>query len=128
MNHISISGYLLRKPDIRYYGTNENKICVANYILVSRKMHTSKYKDEFNRIRCEARGSNAEFAEKYLDVNKHVGIDGYLDTVEYIDGNGKRRTVWKIIVERQEFLERKMIEKCYTTDNQNQINRTDEKE
>ena len=51
------------------------------------------------------------FAQKYFTIGKNIGVQGYLDTRTFIGSDGKRRSKWTIIVERQEFLESKSVEK-----------------
>jgi single-strand DNA-binding protein len=110
MNSVIITGRLYKKPEIKFRKEGKSKICIAKFILVSRKPNSNK-PEAVNYIYCEARGNNAEFARKYFEVGKSIGIEGYLDIKSFINDNGKRQNIWKIIVEKQEFLERKNIEK-----------------
>lgn len=110
MNNITVTGRLLKVPEIKVYNNKGKKNYVAKYILVSRKPYATKG-NTVNYIYCEARGNLALFAHKYFTIGKNVGVQGYLDTCSYIDSNGKRRSKWVIVVERQEFLESKSVEK-----------------
>ena len=83
---------------------------MAKYVIISRKPNATKG-NSINYVYCEARGNLALFAQKYFTIGKNIGVQGYLDTRTFIDSNGKRISKWTIIVERQEFLEKKTVEK-----------------
>lgn len=110
MNNITITGRLLKLPEIKVYEKDGHKNYVAKYVIISRKPNATKG-NSINYVYCEARGNLALFAQKYFTIGKNIGVQGYLDTRTFIDSNGKRRSKWTIIVERQEFLEKKTVEK-----------------
>lgn len=110
MNTITITGRLLKMPEIKVHEKDGYKTYIAKYILVSRKPFATKG-NSINYIYCEARGSSAIFAKKYFTIGKNIGVQGYLDTRTFIGSDGKRRSKWAVIVERQEFLESKSVEK-----------------
>lgn len=110
MNTITITGRLLKMPEIKVHEKDGHKTYIAKYILVSRKPFATKG-NSINYIYCEARGSLAIFAQKYFTIGKNIGVQGYLDTRTFIGSDGKRRSKWAVIVERQEFLESKSVEK-----------------
>lgn len=110
MNSITITGRLLRLPEIKIYEKDGQKNYVAKYILVSRKPYATK-ENPVNYVYCESKGNLAIFAQKYFTVGKNIGIQGYLDIESFINADGKRKTKWVIVAERQEFLESKRVEK-----------------
>lgn len=110
MNTITITGRLFKNPEIKVYENNGHKTFIAKYILISRKPNATKG-NSINYIYCEARGNLAMFAQKYFTVGKNIGVQGYLDTRTFLNSDGKRVSKWVIIVERQEFLESKSVEK-----------------
>lgn len=110
MNSITITGRLLRLPEIKIYEKDGHKNYVAKYTLVSRKPYATK-ENSVNYIYCESKGNLAIFAQKYFTVGKNIGIQGYLDIESFINVDGKRKTKWVIVAERQEFLESKRVEK-----------------
>lgn len=110
MNTVTITGRLLKMPEIKVHEKDGRKTYIAKYILVSRKPFATKG-DSINYIYCEARGNLAIFTQKYFTIGKNIGVQGYLDTRTFIGSDGKRRSKWTIIVERQEFLESKSVEK-----------------
>ena len=57
---------------------------------------------------CVAFNKTAEFAEKYLAKGIRVAIEGRIQTGSYTNSEAKKVYVTEIVVERQEFLEKKI--------------------
>ena len=62
---------------------------------------------EADFLPCVAFNKTAEFAEKYLAKGIRVAIEGRIQTGSYTNSEAKKVYVTEIVVERQEFLEKK---------------------
>ena len=54
-------------------------------------------------IRCVAFGKLAAFIAKYFAKGDGINLSGRLESSEYTDKNGNKRTSWEITVEEAEF-------------------------
>ncbi len=89
INQITISGNLVRKPEIKYVGSNDTaltKITVAN-----NRSYLDKDKDwqqETTFVDCEVWGTRAERVEKKCDKGSPVIIEGLLKQNKWEDKDG----------------------------------------
>ena len=103
MNKVILIGRLTADPDVRY-SQGENETGVARYSLaVARRFK----KDEADFITCVAFGKSAEFAEKYLYKGMKIAVIGRIKTGSYTNREGKKVYTTDVIVEEQEFVEKK---------------------
>ena len=103
MNKVALIGRITKDPDIRQT-TGEESFAVARYTLaVDRK----NKKDEADFISCVAFRKSAEFAEEYLHKGMKIAVTGHIQTGSYTDKDGKKRYTTDVIVDEQEFCEKK---------------------
>ena len=96
-------GRLTKSPDVRQT-TGDDSFAVARYTLaVDRKTK----KDEADFINCVAFRKAAEFAEQYLKKGMKIAITGHIQTGSYTDKEGNKRYTTDVIIDEQEFCEKK---------------------
>ena len=106
MNKVILMGRLPRDPDVRF-SAGENSTAVARYTLaVGRRFHRDGDATA-DFIGCVAFGRQAEFAEKYLRQGTKIAITGRIQTGSYTNREGQKVYTTDVVVEEQEFAERK---------------------
>lgn len=100
MNKAILIGRLARDPDVR---TSQDGKMVARYTLAVNRIN-----DQADFIRCVAFGKSAEFAEKYLRKGTKIAVEGKIQTGSYTDRDGRKVYMTEVIIERQEFVEKKI--------------------
>lgn len=103
MNSVILIGRLTKQPEVRYT-TGENAMAIARYTLA---VNRAGKKDETDFINCVAFKSNAQFAEKYLHQGLKIAIEGHIQTGSYTNKEGKKVYTTDVIVDSQEFCEKK---------------------
>lgn len=102
MNKALLAGRLTKDPEIRQTTGNEPML-VARYTLAVDRMK----RDEADFINCVAFRKAAEFAEKYLKKGMKIAVVGHIQTGSYTDKDGHKRYTTDVIIEEQEFCEKK---------------------
>lgn len=105
MNKVILIGRLTKDVEMRYSANNDTTI--ARYTLAVNRPFKREGEPEADFLPCVAFNKTAEFAEKYLAKGIRVAIEGKIQTGSYTNGEGKKVYVTEIVVERQEFLEKK---------------------
>ena len=103
MNHVTLIGRLTNNPELR---TTGNGTSVSSYRLA---VDRRGKKDEADFLNCVAFGKSGEFAAQYFRKGMKVAVEGRIQTGSY-EKNGEKRYTTDIIVENQEFCERKAAE------------------
>lgn len=107
MNQVILIGRLTKDPEIRR--TPDGK-AVGNYTLaVDRKYAKADQKTDF--IRCVVWEKKAEFAEQYLHKGIKIAVAGRIQTGECKNQKGEKVYTTDVVVEDQEFCERKTEER-----------------
>ncbi len=105
MNKVLLIGRLTKDVEMRYSASNDTAI--ARYTLAVNRPFKREGEPEADFLPCVAFNKTAEFAEKYLAKGIRIVIEGRIQTGSYTNGKGKKVYVTEIVVERQEFLEKK---------------------
>ena len=108
MNKVILMGRLTRDPEVRY-GTGENTTAVARYTLAVDRRFKRDGEVSTDFIGCVAFGRDAEFAEKYLHQGTKIALIGRIQTGSYTNREGQKIYTTDIVVEEQEFAERKAV-------------------
>lgn len=107
MNNVSLTGRLVRNPEVRY-SQGENPTGVARYTLaVSRPFKSNNGGQDADFISCVAFGKSAEFAEKYMKQGMMFAVTGRIQTGSYDGKDGKKVYTTDVVVATQEFCEKK---------------------
>ena len=105
MNKVLLIGRLTKDVEMRYSASNDTAI--ARYTLAVNRPFKREGEPEADFLPCVAFNKTAEFAEKYLAKGIRVAIEGRIQTGSYTNSEAKKVYVTEIVVERQEFLEKK---------------------
>lgn len=106
MNKIILIGRLTRDVEMRY-AENDNNTAVARYTLAVNRPFKQNGEQQADFLPCTAFGKTAEFAEKYLSKGMRVAVEGRVQTGSYTNQEGQKVYTTDVVVERQEFLEKK---------------------
>ena len=101
MNKVILIGRLTKDPEVRY-STGENSMAIARYTLA-----VDRRGKETDFINCVAFGKAGEFAEKWLAKGIKIAITGRIQTGSYENKEGKKVYTTDVLVEDQEFCEKK---------------------
>lgn len=104
MNQVIIMGNLVRDPDIRATNTTT----IARYTLAVGRRGKEEGADY---ISCVSFGKGAEFASKWLKKGMRILVSGHIQTGSYTNKDGQKVYTTDVIVETQEFCEKKSEEK-----------------
>lgn len=118
MNKIILIGRLTRDPEIRY-STNDNNTAIARYTLAVNRPFRKNGEQQTDFLPCIAFGKTAEFAEKYLAKGMRVAVEGRIQTGSYTNQEGQKIYTTDVVVERQEFLEKRADNGQQSPDNAN---------
>ena len=106
MNKVILLGRLTKDPEIRYTSGN-SPMMVARYTLAVNRRFKKQGESEADFINCVTFGKNAEFAQKYLNRGRQIGVVGRLQVSSWEDNSGKRHWSTDVIVEEHYFADSK---------------------
>lgn len=129
MNKVSLIGRLTRDPDIRYL-QNENETCVARYTLAVNRKYKREGKPEADFIQCVVFGRMAETASNYFYQGLKIAVSGRIETDSYTNKDGQKVYTTTVVVEDQEFVEKKSanLRERESNEGSNQFDEVDEME
>ena len=111
MNKVILLGRLTKDPEVRYTSGN-SPMMVARYTLAVNRRFKKQGESEADFISCVSFGKNAEFAEKYLNRGRQIGVVGRLQVSAWEDSSGKRRWSTDVVVEEHYFADSKTESKA----------------
>lgn len=106
MNKVILIGRLTRDPEVRY-SAGENATAVARYTLAVDRRFKRDRDPSADFIGCVAFGKSGEFADKYLKQGMKIAASGHIQTGSYTNREGQKVYTTDVIVEEQEFVEKK---------------------
>ena len=106
MNRVSLTGRLVKDPDIRYT-TGEKATCVARFTIAAERRFKMAGQPTADFITCVAFGKTGEFIDKYFTKGMKADIGGRIQTGSYVDKNGDKKYTTDVVVEELEFGESK---------------------
>lgn len=104
MNKVILMGRLAKDPEIR--STADGKT-IASYSLAVNRSFKRDGDPDADFLNCVAFGKPAEFAEKYFKKGMQILVTGRIQTGSYTNKEGHKVYTTGIIIESQEFTERK---------------------
>lgn len=107
MNKAVLIGRLTRDPEVRYANNNGEQLAIARYTLAVDRHTGRKEGQTADFISCVAFGRNGEFAEKYLKQGIKIAVEGHIQTGSYTNKDGQKVFTTEVVVDNQEFVERK---------------------
>lgn len=101
MNSCVLTGRLVADPELR---TTPSGLSVCRFrIAVDRPFQKSGEERKADFIDIVAWRSNADFVTKYFRKGSMIAVQGSLQTNNYEDKNGNKRTSYEIVADRTEF-------------------------
>lgn len=100
-NKVIMIGRIVADPELR---TTPNGVNAASFRVAVNRPRDKEKSDFFNVV---AWRQNAEFITRYFSKGKLIGIEGSLQTRDYTDKEGNKRTAFEIQAERAFFTESK---------------------
>lgn len=102
-NRAILIGRLVADPEMR---TTPNGINVATFrIAIDRFTKGAEKKADFISIVCWRQ--QAEFVCRYFSKGKAIGVEGSIQTRDYTDKEGNKRTAFEVVADRVFFVESK---------------------
>lgn len=105
MNKVILIGRLTADPEITITQRKGDELTIAKYTLAVDRITNGEKTADF--IRCVAFGKLGELAETYLKKGMKIAVTGSIKTGSYTKDDGERVYTQDVIVESQEFVERK---------------------
>lgn len=105
MNKVVLIGRLVRDPELR---TTSSQTAVATFtVAVDRRFKSASGERQADFINCVAWRQQAEFVGKYFSKGNRIGVIGSIQTRNWEDKDGHRRTATEVVVDEVEFVESK---------------------
>ena len=106
LNHIVLMGRLTRDPELRY---TQSQIPVASFRLAVDRDFGGRDGGERQTdfIDIVAWRQSAEFVCKYFHKGNMIAVNGSLQTRNYEDKNGNKRTAYEVVADNIHFAESK---------------------
>lgn len=104
MNKVILVGRLTKDAEVRH----AQEKTYGRYTLAVDRPTKDKGADFIN---CVVFAKQAEFADKYLKKGTKILIEGHITTGSYTDKNGKVVYTTDVVIDRQEFVESKLVER-----------------
>ena len=93
-------------PQINYNG----ELCIARYTLAVDRQFKKETEQGADFIKCVAFGKSAEWCEKYTEKGLKLAVEGRIQTGSYEDKNGNTVYTTDVIINNQEFVEKKKLQ------------------
>ena len=106
MNSVSIVGRLTADPMVRYT-SGDSPTAVARFTVACDRRFKRENEPEADFISCIAFGKTAEFLERYFTKGMKIGINGRIQTGNYVNKDGVKVYTTDVVCEGVEFTERK---------------------
>lgn len=101
INRAVILGRLTADPELRQ---TQSGVGVLSFtVAVDSRFSNQNGERQTNFIYCVAWRHTAEFISKYFTKGQMIGVDGSLQSRNYVDKNGNNRSVLELIVENVSF-------------------------
>ena len=101
INNVVLMGRLVATPELR---NTQNGIAVTSFTLaVERSFARAGEQRQADFINCVAWRNSAEFISRYFQKGSMLAITGSLQTRNYEDKNGNKRTATEVVVDQASF-------------------------
>ena len=101
LNSVTLMGRLVADPELK---TTQNGTSVATFRLaVERNYAPQGQERQADFLPCVAWRQTAEFIGKYFGKGRMIAVEGSLQSRNYEDKNGQKRTAIEVLVERAHF-------------------------
>ena len=101
LNNVTLMGRLVADPELK---TTQNGTSVVSFRLaVERNYAPQGQERQADFIPCVAWRQTAEFIGKYFGKGRMIAVEGSLQSRNYEDKNGQKRTAYEVIVDQAYF-------------------------
>ena len=99
-----LTGRLTANPELK---TTPNGISVTTFTIAVNRNYRAGEEQETDFINIVAWRQTAEFITKYFKKGNLIGIEGAIQTRNYQDKNGNKRTAFEVVANEVHFIESK---------------------
>ncbi|MBQ3133158.1 MAG: single-stranded DNA-binding protein [Clostridia bacterium] len=111
MNIICLMGRLAGDPELR---RTANQTAVTSFaVAVDRRFVPQGQERQADFIQCVAWRQTAEFICRYFHKGQRIALQGSLQSRQYTDRDGNKRTAYEVVVDNAEFCEPKSATSGY---------------
>ncbi|MBR7132985.1 MAG: single-stranded DNA-binding protein [Clostridia bacterium] len=103
-NLVVLTGRLTADPELK---TTPNGTSVTRFSIAVDRRYRSGEDRQTDFINIVAWRQSAEFITKYFKKGNLIGIEGSIQTRNYEDKNGNKRTAFEVVVNNAQFVESK---------------------
>lgn len=100
LNCVTLMGRLVADPELR---TTNNGKSVATFRIAVDRSYTKDGNREADFITIVAFGSTADFVSKWFSKGSMIAIQGSIQTRNYEDSNGNKRTAFEVVAKEVSF-------------------------
>lgn len=104
MNTVILMGRLVKDPELKT--TTGNVSVCAFTIAVDRKFKNANGERETDFLQCVAWRQEAEFITKYFHKGNRIMISGNIQSRNYTDKDGNKKSIVEIVVGSVEFVDK----------------------
>ncbi|MBQ8495590.1 MAG: single-stranded DNA-binding protein [Clostridia bacterium] len=111
MNFVCLMGRLTADPELR---RTANQTAVTSFTLaIDRRFVPQGQERQADFINCVAWRQTAEFICRYFHKGQRIALQGSLQSRQYTDRDGNKRTAYEVVVDNAEFCESKTTTSGY---------------
>lgn len=100
INSIILMGRLTATPELK---TTNSGLSVTSFTVAVDRAYQSNGERQTDFINCVAWRNTAEFITKYFTKGQMIAVQGSLQSRNYEDKNGNKRTAFDVVVDRSSF-------------------------
>lgn len=105
MNVICLLGRLVADPELK---STQNGVAVTSFcIAVDRSYQPKGQERQTDFINCVAWRNTAEFITRYFRKGQRIALQGSLQSRNYNDREGNRRTAYEVVIDNASFVDPK---------------------
>lgn len=104
LNKAILVGRLTADPELK---TTPNGVSVCSFSIAVNRSYSKGGERQTDFINIVAWRQTAEFVSKYFRKGNAIGIDGSIQTRNYVDKNGNNRTAFEVVADNISFVESK---------------------
>ena len=101
INKAILVGRLTADPELR---TTQSGISVCSFSVAIDRRYSSGGERQTDFINCVAWRQSAEFISRYFGKGKMIGIEGSIQSRNYEDKQGNKRTAIEVVVDNASFI------------------------
>lgn len=100
INNVTLMGRLVADPDMRITTSNKS---VANFTIAVDRAYSKGDKKQTDFIKIVVWESTADFTYKYFHKGDMIALRGEIQTRNYEDNNGNKRTAFEVVAKEVSF-------------------------